>query len=156
MKDGFKIVEYGLELLREEFKKIEGNGFVREFEKYIEEDEILNEGLNLKKGFVFALLFLFSLNIYFIFKNNIKRENKVSNNFVLEEKKVIPQEILVLKDKDSKVKRVAKKKEKEEVKEEKVEGRLPIEETIEFTIEINKIVGLFNFDFKIGEENEEI
>lgn len=156
MKDGFKIVEYGLELLREEFKKIEGNGFVREFEKYIEEDEILNEGLNLKKGFVFALLFLFSLNIYFIFKNNIKRENKVSNNFVLEEKKAIPQEILVLKDKDSKVKRVAKKKEKEEVKEEKVEGRLPIEETIEFTIEINKIVGLFNFDFKIGEENEEI
>jgi len=156
MKDGFKIVEYGLELLREEFKKIEGNGFVREFEKYIEEDEILNEGLNLKKGFVFALLFLFSLNIYFIFKNNIKRENKVSNNFVLEEKKAIPQEILVLKDKDSKVKKVAKKKEKEEAKEEKVEGRLPIEETIEFTIEINKIVGLFNFDFKIGEENEEI
>lgn len=156
MKDGFKIVEYGLELLREEFKKIEGNGFVREFEKYIEEDEILNEGLNLKKGFVLALLFLFSLNIYFIFKNNIKRENKVSNNFVLEEKKAIPQEILVLKDKDSKVKRVAKKKEKEEVKEEKFEGRLLIEETIEFTIEINKIVGLFNFDFKIGEENEEI
>lgn len=156
MKDEFKIIEYGLELLREEFKKIEGNGFVREFGKYIEEDEILNEGLNLKKGFVFALLFLFSLNIYFIFKNHIKRENKVSNDFVLGGKKAIPQEILVLKDKDSKVKKVAKKKEKEEVKEEKVEGRLPIEETIEFTIEINKIVGLFNFDFKIGGENEEI
>ena len=162
MKRNFDEIEYGMELLKKEGEKTGEINCVDRFLKYIEKECI--------KSFYFfrvkyalicgMMIILFGLNIFVILSFLNKGNQKIFPVGQLKELKVSsPSEITMIKKEYPKI-------EKENEKfEEKIatvsielltEKFIPLEETVKFTEEINKIVKLFIFDFKIGGENEKM
>ncbi|MGC8976886.1 MAG: hypothetical protein ACP5OB_04615 [Candidatus Ratteibacteria bacterium] len=152
MEKEFEKIEYGLKLLKDEKEKIDEKVNIAEkILRYLEKEKPYP---NFKIKYAFSLLFIFLILFLTVEKLNME---KSKNFYVLninekKEKEVpsMPKQIsesMKVKKKEFKIKKIDNK-EKGEL--------LPIEESIKFTEEIDKIISLFTIDLKMEGENAEI
>jgi len=158
MKRNFDEIEYGMELLKKEGEKTGEINCVDRFLKYIEKECIKSfYFFRIKYALLCGIIILFGLNIFVILSFLNKSNQKI---VPVSQLKIPPlSETILTKKENPKVEKRSDKLEERIVTvniELPTEKCIPLEETLKFTEEINKIIKLFIFDFKIGEENEKI
>ncbi|MCM8804671.1 MAG: hypothetical protein NC833_05415 [Candidatus Omnitrophica bacterium] len=154
MENGFEKVEYGLRLLKKDTEKIDKEvNFVDKFSKYIVKEK--NYSFKMKYILTYTFIFLLILNLFVtIEKLNLEKAKKSYIVNFTEKKDNLPETLNISLNKNNK----CEKKENRitNLKSVKDENVSPIEESIKFTEEINKIIDLFSVNLNIGGKNVEI
>lgn len=156
MKNGFEKVEYGLKLLKEDSEKIDKNvDFADKFFKYRQKEKYTY--FKMKYVFTYVFVLLLTLNLFLTTEKLKLEKTKKSYSYIVNipnKKDNLPEIVNITLNKNQKsIKKENKIVKFENMKDEKVS---PIDESIKFTEEINKIVGLFIINLNIGGEDVEI
>ncbi|MCM8810261.1 MAG: hypothetical protein NC917_01250 [Candidatus Omnitrophica bacterium] len=160
MKNDFEKIEKGLRLLKEEGKKIMRDiSFVDKFLNATKKEKFVFIYSKWNYFFVYLTIVLVFLNLFFIHKLNLHKENMVAFNYrnienqpLITEKEKI--EIKYIKKQNSNKEKLVEKNIREE-KLEEFSQPLKLEETIKFTEEINKLLRLFTINLNIEGNNGE-
>lgn len=154
MKNGFEKIEYGLKLLKEDSEKINKDfDIVEKFSKYIGKEK--SSSFKIKYALTYVFILLLTLNLFLTFeKLNLEKAKKSYIIDLSEKKDALPEMVdVTLNENKGYMKRENKIVRIKNMKDEKIS---PIEESIKFTEEINKIIGLFFVNLNIGGEDVEI
>ncbi len=160
MKNDFEKIEKGLRLLKEEGRKMMRDiSFFDKFLNATEKEKFVFIYSKWNYFLVYLTIVLVFLNLFFIHKLNLHKENMVAFNYrnienqpLITEKEKI--EIKYIKKQNSNKEKLVEKNIGEE-KLEKFSQPFKLEETIKFTEEINKLLGLFTINLNIGGNNGE-
>lgn len=163
MKNEFEEIENGLKLLKEEGEKnIKNVSFVNKFIDSIEKERVFFSNFKLKQILIYLIIILLSSNLFLIKKLTLQNKklvllsgkNTENQPLIIEKEKIGIKEI-------KKQNLIEKKSSKKIIEEQKPEEEfvvsevLRLEETIKFTEEINKIIGLFIINLNMEGKNVE-
>ncbi|MCM8818205.1 MAG: hypothetical protein NC915_01820 [Candidatus Omnitrophica bacterium] len=172
MKNEFEKIEKGLRLLKEEGEKnMRDIGFVNKFLNAIEKEKVVFIYSKWNYSLVYLTILLIFLNLFFIHKLNLhihKLNLHKENMVVFNDRNIENQPLIIEKEKIEKEKIEIKYIKKQNLNKEKLVEKnigeeklekfsqpLKLEETIKFTEEINKLLGLFTINLNIEGNNGE-
>lgn len=165
MKNEFERIEKGLKLIREEGEKnIKDVSFANNFLNSLGKERFVFMPLKLKYSFIFLIVFFLISNIFLIYKINLcQKKLIVFNTPKIEEKQsLIKEKEINLKKEKIEIKNIEKQSSSEknlskksvEINKYEEFSQSKLEQTIKFTEEVNKLLGLFIIDINMEEKNE--